>query len=467
MKNITITDVTMRGQTELNLSFREKIELAKQLDRLGVPVIETAPISDNRTDRLLIKSIASAVKESTVAVPIGLKAENIPLAANALEEAVKPRLVIEAPVSAVQMEYLAGLKPAAMTAKISSLIKEAVATGIEVEFCAEDATRADPVYLYEVLKAAVEEGAAVVTIGDAAGAFLPEDFGAFVSDLLQKVPELASVTLGVGCSNALYMADSCAIAAVRCGAGEIKAAACGSHVVSLEHVAALLAAKGDSFNACTGIRVTQLRRSMEQIRRLCHLGTDTAASPLQMERDEGVVLTKYDDISAVLKAVQELGYELSEEDGARVFEAFGPIAARKEKVSSRELEAIVASAAMQVPPTYLLESYVINTGNVISASAHLRLTKNGASMESISLGDGPIDAAFRAMDEILGHHYELDDFQIQSVTEGREAMGEALVKLRSGGKLYSGRGISTDIIGASIQAYLNALNKIAYEEGNQ
>jgi 2-isopropylmalate synthase len=107
---------------------------------------------------------------------------------------------------------------------------------------------------------------------------------------------------------------------------------------------------------------------------------------------------------------------------------------------------------------------VINAGNTISSSAHLRLTKDGQVLEGVCLGDGPIDAAFLAIEQITGCHYELDDFQIQAVTEGREAMGQTVVKLRASGKVYSGRGISTDIVGASIRAYINALNKIVYEE---
>ena len=124
----------------------------------------------------------------------------------------------------------------------------------------------------------------------------------------------------------------------------------------------------------------------------------------------------------------------------------------------------MASAAMQVPATYHLDTYVITAGNTISATAHLKLTKADGCMEGISIGDGPIDAAFLAIESITGCHYELDDFQIQAVTEGREAMGQAVVKLRSSGRLYSGKGISTDIVGASIHAYISALNKIVYEE---
>ena len=169
-------------------------------------------------------------------------------------------------------------------------------------------------------------------------------------------------------------------------------------------------------------------------------------------------------MSAVLKAVEALGYDLSEEDGAKVYESFRNIVGKKNEVSARELDAIVASAAMQVPPTYTLDSFVITSGNTISATAHIKLKKGESTLEGVVIGDGPIDAAFLAIEQIVGCHYELDDFQIQSVTEGRAAMGETVVKLRSGGKVYSGRGISTDIVGASLRAYLSAVNKIAYEE---
>ena len=147
-----------------------------------------------------------------------------------------------------------------------------------------------------------------------------------------------------------------------------------------------------------------------------------------------------------------------------MFEEFSRVAEKKNFVGTRELDAIVASAAMQVPQVYKIRNYVINSGNVITATANIQLEKDGVEMRGIGAGDGPIDAAFQAIEQIIGHKYELDDFQIQTVTEGRDAMGQALVKLRSNGKVYSGKGISTDIIGASIRAYISAVNKIVYEE---
>ena len=138
--------------------------------------------------------------------------------------------------------------------------------------------------------------------------------------------------------------------------------------------------------------------------------------------------------------------------------------AEKKTVTAKELDAIVASVAMQVPATYQLVNYVINSGNIITASAQITLQREGKPLQGVCIGDGPIDAAFRAIDQIIGHHYELDDFQIQAVTEGKEAVGKAVIKLRAAGRLYSGSGISTDILGASLRAYLNAVNKIIYEE---
>ena len=189
----------------------------------------------------------------------------------------------------------------------------------------------------------------------------------------------------------------------------------------------------------------------------------SCSEPAKISDEEAVMLDRNDDKDAVTAAVKNLGYDLSDEDFGKVYEEFQRVA-DKRRVGAKELEAIIASSAMQVPPAYKLISYVINNGNIISATAQITLSRNGEEQKGICIGDGPIDAAFRAIEQIIGHHYELDDFQIQSVTEGKEAMGSALVKLRRDGKLYSGNGISTDIIDASVRAYINAVNKIVYEE---
>lgn len=469
MNQIRISDVTMKQTgADISLSFKEKIELSKLLDKLGVSVIELEPIAQPKIDALRIKSVAAAVKDSIVAVPVALNEESVRLTWNALKEAKKARLQVCAPVSPVQMEYLFHKKPDAMIASIRSTIESCCQLCEDVEFVADDATRSDFAFLYEAVRTAIAAGAKTVTVCDTAGAMLPNEFTAFIRDLYASVPELKDVCLGVSCSDNLSMADSCAIAAVRYGAGEIKAAAYRQNVVSLPNVAKVLSAKGEFYNATCSVRTTVMKRITGQIAWMCQTGR-SKTSPFDngvQEDDGGIYLTTHDDLSAVMKVVARLGYDLSEEDGAKVYEAFRAIADKKEKVGAKELDAIVAAAAMQVPPTYVLDSYVVTSGNTISATAHLKLHKQDKVLEGVSIGDGAIDAAFLAIEQITGQHYELDDFQIQAVTEGREAMGQTVVKLRSGGKVYSGRGISTDIVGAGIRAYINALNKIVYEEDN-
>ena len=469
MNTVRISDITLK-QTgkDFTLSFKEKLEIPKLLDKLGVSVIELEGIEKVKVDSLRIKSVAATTKNSIVAVPVELSEESVNTTWNALKEARYPRLQVVASVSPVQMEYLFHKKPDKMLQAISETVATCKAKTADVEFIADDATRSDEAFLYKAIATAIEAGAKTITVCDATGAMLPEELGSFLDKLNENVPELANVTLGISCSNDLAMADACAVAAIKHGVREIKAAAYQLDKVSLPHVAQLLAYKGSALGINCPVKITEINRIVRQITWMCetHRSKNSPFDNGVQEISEDVILSNHDDMGTVLKAVEKLGYDLSEEDGGKVWEAFQKIASRKEQISSKELDTIVASAAMQVPATYILNSYSITTSNITSAMAHMKLEKNGQMLEGIALGDGPVDSAFLAIENIIGCHFELDDFQIRSVTEGREAMGETIVKLRSNGKLYSGRGTSTDIVGSSIQAYISALNKIVYEEAD-
>ena len=471
MREIRVSDVTMRraaSMKDLSLSFKEKLEIAKLLDHLGVSAIEVEGIENPKADSLRIKSLASLVKSSTLAVPVQMNEENIDAVWNALAEAKRPRLIVKAAVSPARMEYVHRKKANAMLEDITATIAECRKRADDVEFIADDATRADADFLRKVISEAVHAGATTVTVCDAAGTMLPEEFAAFIRSLYADVPELADVTLGVSCSDELYMADACAIAAIIEGVGEVKASTYPMDVVSVGRLSKILADKADACQATTTVRTTELKRAIAQVSWICESGR-SPYSPFETgvrEADESMLLTERDSAEAVMQCVAKLGYDLSPEDQAAVYEAFQRVASKKENVGSRELDAIVASAALQVPPTYVLESYVINSGNQIKATANICIRKDDERLQAVCVGDGPIDAAFLALEEIIGQHYELDDFQINSVTQGQEAMGETVVKLIWESKVYSGRGISTDIIGSSIRAYVNALNKIVYEEQN-
>ena len=467
MDQIRISDVTMK-QTgkEFTLSFKEKLEIPKLLDRLNVDVIELEGITQPKIDALRIKSVASTVKNSIVAVPVALSTESVDATWNALKEAKRPRLQVVASTSPVQMEYLFHKKPDAMLKAVEETVAACSAKTSDVEFIADDATRSDSAFLYKVIKTAIDAGAKTITVCDATGSILPDEMSAFIDALYENVAELKDVVLGVSCSNELAMADACAIASIQHGVREIKAAAYPINQTSLPHVSRLLATKGEAFGVTCSVRTVEMKRIIKQIDWMCQT-TRSKNSPFDngvQDVADDISFTANDNMATVLKAVEKLGYDLSEEDKSQVWDAFQKIAARKDAISSKELDTIVASAAMQVPATYVLNTYNITASNTSSSMAYMKLDKNGQMLEGIALGDGPVDAAFLALENILGCHYELDDFQIRSVTEGREAMGEAVVKLRSNGKLYSGRGTSTDIVGSSIQAYISAVNKIVYEE---
>jgi len=305
-----------------------------------------------------------------------------------------------------------------------------------------------------------------VTLCDTAGVLLPDEFAAFVDAVRAGVPAISGAELLVQVSDGMSMGAACAAAAIARGAAGAKCAAVSAGIPTLQQLARLVEVKGSAMDIACGLRTTELNRVVGQLERMLQ-PKDEGQSPLgniAVGDAAGVTLDEGDDIGEVVNVVRQLGYDLSDEDNAKVYEAFRRVATRKHFVGTRELDAIIASTALQVPSTYHIESYVINSGNVITATANILLGRGEEKLRGVGVGDGPIDAAFLAIEQIIGHHYELDDFQIQTVTEGRDAMGSALVKLRSGGRVYSGNGISTDIIGASIRAYISALNKIVYEE---
>ena len=244
MNTIKISDMTMKQGKAVSLSFKEKIELAKQLDKLGVSVIELEGIENMRIDSLRIKSIAAAVTGSIVAVPVELNESSVSAVWSALCLAKRPRLQVCAPASSVQMEYLFHKKPDAMVKAVSETVAQCAALCNDVEFIADDATRSDPAFLNKLIEAAIAAGATTVTLCDTAGTMLPEEFGKFVESVVSTVPALANVTLGVACNNTLSMADACIVAALQKGAKEAKTAAYPVNAPSLANICNLLAARG-------------------------------------------------------------------------------------------------------------------------------------------------------------------------------------------------------------------------------
>jgi len=461
MKNIKVTDITLKklaADSDLALLFREKTAIAACADSIGVDTIELAPIKSLREDSIIYKTIAQKVQNAALAIPVGFTVASVVDAWECVKTAKKPCLQIELPVSTVQMEYIYHLKAEKMLAKIAELVKAAKGLTDNVEFSALDATRADVDFLIAAAKEAEANGATVITVCDDAGTLLPESIGA----LTEKLKGAVNVPVFVQVSDRISMAVASAMAAVAKGADGLKCAMAGKDVLSTGKLSDAISVCGAEIGVETDLKNTKIHTDINDM--LSSINNKVYNGEITVSEKKSILLDSDSTIAQVAQAAAVLGYDLSDADSGNVYKALMQVCEKKGAVGAKELEALVASTAMQAPSTYHLESYTTNCSNLARSMSQVTLKCDGELMHGVSMGDGPIDSAFRAIEQCIGHHYELDDFQVQAVTEGKEALGSALVKLRNNGKLYSGNGISTDIVAASLRAYINALNKIVFEE---
>lgn len=461
MKKIFLSDYSLQTLSENRpLLFREKAAVASALATTGVNALELPPIEKPREDAIVYKTIAAALHGVTLCLPVG--AGGVAAAAECLSKAENPCLQIRLPVSPIQMEYELGLKEQPLLERISSDISTAAALCSKVDFAAGDALRAGKDFLLRACRAAAEAGCTSVTLCDEEGNSLPEE----VEDLFRYLTGELSLPIYFKPSDKFGLALANAAAAVAAGCSGLKVAVRGGTALLTEKISALCEARGADLQMETDLNTTVLHSRVESILAgLNHPDILSGKTPSRSESgDEDVFLDSRSTVGDVKQATTVLGYELSEEDCAQVHAALLRICEKKSSVGRRELEAIVSSSAMQAPSTYHLNSYSVNTGNLTTSMAYISLTKDEETLTGIATGDGPIDCAFKAIENAIGLHYELDDFQLQAITEGKESLGSTVVRLRSQGKLYSGNGLSSDIVGAGIRAYINAVNKIVYEE---
>lgn len=461
MKKINVSDITLKKLSEdraVSLLFREKSAIAACADRLGLDSIELPAVKNLREDAIIYKTIANNIENATLAIPVGFSKEEIAVAFECIKEAKAPRLQVELPVSTIQMEYTYHVKQSKMLEKIAELVSGAKELSADVEFSALDATRADEDFLIAAVKEAEACGATMITVCDDAGASTPTAIG----ELVAKVKAAVSLPVYVKVSDRINMAVASAFSAFENGAIGIKCAMAGKDVLLTGEISDAVNACSREIDAELKLDNTKIHASIEDM--ISSINKDAYESDGSVSDKKKILLDTDATISQVSEAAALLGYELSDSDIGNVHKALVRVCEKKGAVGAKEFEALIASSAMQAPSTYHFEAYTTTSSNISSAMTSIVLKKNGEIISGVSTGDGPIDSAFRAIEQCIGHHYELDDYQVQSVTEGKEALGSALVRLRAGGKLYSGNGTSTDIIAASIRAYINALNKIVFEE---
>ena len=461
MNKIFVADVTLKklsADRGVNLLFREKSAIANCADAIGVDAIELPCVKSVREDTIIYKTIAQNIKNAALAIPVGFNSEDIAAAWECVRDARMPRLQVELPISTIQMEYSYHVKQAKMLEKIVELVKAAKTVCKDVEFSALDATRADVDFLVSAVKAAEENGAALITVCDDAGVSTPDD----IAELVKTVKAAVSIPVYVQLSDRINMAVASAFAAIKNGADGVKCAMAGKDTLQTGELSDAINACGRQLNAEIKLNNTKIHASIDEM--TANISHTSYESEKEISEKKKILLDSDSTLAQVASAAALLGYELSDSDVGNVHKALKQVCEKKGSVGVKEFEALIASSAMQAPSTYHFETYTTTSSNVSSAMSQVTLKRNDEIICGVSNGDGPIDAAFRAIEQCIGYHYELDDFQVQSVTEGKEALGSALVRLRNNGKLYSGNGTSTDIVAASIRAYINALNKIVFEE---
>ena len=460
MEKVFIADSTLRN-CDISLSFKEKTKIAKLLNDANIDVIETSPITDGKSDVLFLHSIAPIIDASILACPVSLDCESVVKTYEAISGAAKPRLIISVPVSTVQMEYLYHKKSKALFEIVKDASQKACELCNDVELELVDATRGEEDFIIRLINMAKEIGIKTVTLCDTVGETIPSEIAEFIENLISKAPSIKDVCIGIECSDKLKMSSANALACLEKGIRQIETSVGENQITDLASVASIIRARFDSLGFKSDINIERTDKTIKKIEAILVESTIKSSLDFTIGENESKGLQSGFTKSELKKTIKELGYDLSGDEIEAVFDEAKKL---DKSLIGKEIDAIIASVTAQVPPTYKLKSYVINNGNIITPTANIVLEKDGEDKQGFCIGEGPIDAAFLAIEQITGHHYELDDYQVQSVTEGREAMASSVIKLRSDGKIYAGRGISIDVIGAGISAYINALNKICFEE---
>ncbi|MBQ2092070.1 MAG: hypothetical protein II473_02650, partial [Clostridia bacterium] len=363
MRKISFTDVTVRENE--NLTFKEKVEMAKIMDKLNYAGIDLPEMTNPQTDSLLIKTLAMTLKDCRLNVPVGMKKENIKTVWEALKKAKKPTLKVSVPTSTVQMEYVCHKKPAKVLDLITELVTECKKYCNYVEFEALDATRAEYDFLVKAINNAMEAGANKITVCDTAGTTMPSEFGAFIKKLVADIPELTKIEFAVLVDNELHMSNASCFAAVEAGANEIKTD--NKHI---ENSVNVIDKRGSELGLKTSIKTTELQRGVSQMVWAPSTQNQSVREKVIATDTPEFTLTEKDTVDSVAKAAKAIGYTLSNEDKKKVFEAAKRVIAKKNAISTKELEVIIATSALTVPSTYEIENYVINSGNIIQATAN-------------------------------------------------------------------------------------------------
>ncbi len=510
-EKVQIFDTTLRDGEQAagtRLGAREKLEIARQLVRLNVDIIEAGFPASSPEDFEAVRMISEQIEGPIICGLTRARIDDIESCRKALAKAKRARIHTGIGVSEIHIagkfaddKYgkTMGEKQATILKMAVEAVKHTAQYVNDIEFYAEDSGRADRKFLYEILEAVIDAGATVLNIPDTTGYSIPEQWGALIRDIRTNVPNIAKATISVHCHNDLGMAVANSLAGVKNGARQVEGTINGvgerAGNAAIEEVVMAIHTRRDFFDEVeTNINTREFHRTSRMVSDM--LGMPVPANkavvgnnafahssgihvdgflkkretyeimrPEDIGLDESrVVLTARTGRHGLRHRLEEMGYKLSKEELDKTYERFLAVADKKKEVFDEDLAAIISDEIHTIEHIYELEYLHVacGTGTLPTASVKMK-TKDGTT-QAAACGDGPVDAAYEAIREATGLSPKLEHYSIRAVTGGKEALGEATVRIKDDGRTFIGRGISTDIIEASAKAYVDAINRMVWTQ---
>lgn len=498
MSCIKIFDTTLRDGEQspgCSMNLSEKIEMARQLDQLGVDIIEAGFAIASPMDFKSVQAISAAVNDCIVASLARCTKGDIDAAWDAVKEAKHPRIHVFLATSDIHMKYKLQMSREEVLDAISEMVSYAKSKCEDVEFSAEDASRSDHAFLAQCYSNAVAAGATTLNVPDTVGYSTPQEMADLITYLRNHVAGIENTAISVHCHNDLGMAVANSLACVQAGVTQVECTVNGigerAGNASLEEVVMALKTRRDFYGAETRINTRQIYKSSKLLSSITGVpispskaivGANAFAHEAGIHQhgvianaqtyeimnsaDVGIpqntmVLGKHSGKHALREKLESMGYELTDEELEDVFTRFKELADKKKTLTGSDIEALVLNRRKAGFPTACqLISHVINAGDGLPNTSCVKIKRNDQVMQEVAIGSGPLDASFKAINRMLGMNVKLDSFSLNAVTDGEDAIGEAVVKISDGKETYTGTGLSTDIIESSIRAYVNGINKM-------
>jgi len=501
-EKIIIFDTTLRDGEQCpgaSMNINEKLEIARQLSVLGVDVIEAGfPIS-SPGDFESVMRVAKDVRGPSICGLARAIEKDIDAAYNAVKYSKKPRIHIFLATSKIHMKYkLKKAKGEILRLAVAS-VKYARNKCHDIEFSPEDASRTEKDFLYKVVEAVIDAGARTVNIPDTVGYTTPFEFAELIEGIKDNVPNIEKAVISVHCHNDLGLSVANSLAAVLNGARQVECTINGlgerAGNASLEEIVMTIKTRKDLFNDIgTNINTKEIFKTSRLVSKLTGMpvqpnkaivGANAFAHESGIHQDgvlkerityeimkpedvgvtgTNLVLGKHSGRHAFKERLKSLGFALKEEQFEKAFDRFKMLADKKKEIFDEDLQTLVDEEISKIPQELKLVHFYIASGDNVKPTAIITVKYKGKARESTSSGDGPVDACYKAIDKVIKAGGKLLDYQIRSVTGGKDALGEVSVKIGSKGAVVFGRGASTDIIEASIKAYINAVNKLLHKK---